>query len=447
MSVAGEPEAEKNRDWDHVLTLVRSRLNADAPLFDVVIEALLESARLAPWQLGYTLISEAAVLNAVAGRIDKALAIAEHDLADTPACWEAASVYAAIANRRARDRDEQAAIGMLQGAASKAQSITKIYERADPCPAVVDLFSAIERAGLVRFAPAVASVLDEGGQEAFGRWRASANKEELSQNADDRLAAASPSVLHEEAWSGRYAETVEGARSRQNVYVAIATTVAVARIGSSHGEPDHCRRALLAGLDLLAGYTGEEAYRRLIYHEELRFAAAHGLGMAARRLLRRGARQEFARDAIALAQKSSDASEGGALLVAAGEAVSPILSDEQEMALAAKQLSVDDWDIVPEHAIKALLKNVDTYDLFLALHDAPDSLKDYVLDQFGERARRKVRETLLLGPEPDPAALVAARARIHEVMEGMLLDGTLNLTPTEIGLLLWSPLGPGKQSR
>jgi hypothetical protein len=447
VSVAGEPEARNRRDWDHVLTLVRGRLKADAHLFDVVIETLREAARLAPWELGYTLICEAAVLSAVAGRFEPALAFAEHDLSDTPVCWEAASVYAAIANRQTLDGDEQAAIRTLQEAASKAQSITKIYERADPRPAVLDLFSAIERVGLVRFAPAVASVLDASGQEAFGRWRASAGKEEMSQNADDRLAAASPSALHEEARSGRYAETVEEARNRRNVYAAMATTVAVARIAASHGEPDHCRRALEAGLALLAGYTGEEAYRTLIYHEELRFAAAHGLGMAARRLLRRGVRLEFARDAIALAQKSPDAFEGGALLVAAGEAVLPLLSDEQEGALAAKQLSVEDWDALPEHAIKALLKNIDTYDLFLALHDAPDSLKDHVLDQYGERARRKIRETLLLGPEPDPAALVAARARIHEVMEGMLLDGTLNLTPPEIDLLLWSPLGAGKQSR
>jgi hypothetical protein len=293
----------RDREWDHAVALAERKLGAAASPFDLAVEALLQARPIFAWPLPYTLACEAAVLLAGAGRCGAALELVRSDLAETPARWDAAAVHVAIAGHRLDAGDASGAAEAIRQAAAAAQAVERIYERTGAYPAVYDLLDALAAAGRTGLTAEAASVLTGGAAAVFAEWQAeTAADAPVPADADERLVLAA-------------VDTGDG--ECDSAYAAIATMVAAARAA---GDSETCARALWRGLDLLAGYGGEEGYRALIYHEDGRFAAAHGLGAAARRLLDAGARRDFARDAIGRARQLADAFAGAALMVAAGEA-------------------------------------------------------------------------------------------------------------------------------
>lgn len=305
--------------WSEALDRAVTQI-ADAAPFDLAVEALLHGAAALSLE-AYSFIGEAGVLLARAGRTERALALAAQELKETPAQWDAAPVYAAVVARAARDGDEAAARDVLRRAVRAAEA-ARIYERAGPAPALYDLLVAVASYGLAALVPRVAEAATPTGRSVVDAWRADNPAPrggpigllDIAGDADATLAALAAKSAFDDA--------LAAAGKGENAYIRIANFVAVAQEAGRRGRTEIVDRAFAQALSVQTGSFAEEARQQLIYHEEFRFKAAHGLGMAAHALL--GARRfGFAARCLAHARASDELYAGGGLLVAAGEAAMP----------------------------------------------------------------------------------------------------------------------------
>lgn len=311
----------EGRLWACALDGAAAALGPDAARFTLlrVLEALRIGAMICGWPDCFALHRCEGVLLARAGYDDEALALCAGNLAVTPARWEAATVHAAIAARRAARGDRAGALACLRGAAGTAAAVGRIYERVGETEAVYDLFTEMGHAGLGEMVDDVADTLGAVARPHVRAWRADWSwAQNLPLAAEDRLVAIADAATLAIAQAGRSDEAIRAAGALANRYVGIATLAAIAQLAVL--EDDEVVAAPLeCALDLLAGSFGDEGRRALLYDEETRFTAALGLG-AAIRSFAPAVSFDLAHAALARARGHDDAFAGGALVYAAGVA-------------------------------------------------------------------------------------------------------------------------------